>query len=204
MSDGFNEIIHVPTRLRICSLLAEVGEAEFGVLRDALTLSDSVLSKHVKVLEQAGFANVRKGAVNVAAAVDRLAPDRDITATLRGMGITAVLLIASGIAVSWAAEATARGTLGINSFVGIRVGYVRHSPEAWLAGHRAARWPTHAAAGIFAASGILILALSPSENTAGGIVIGGSLGALGAVVAAAVRATRAAELVVVQGAGRPA
>ena len=64
MSDGFNEVIHVPTRLRICSILTEVGEAEFGVLRDALKLSDSVLSKHVKVLEQAGFATVRKGSVN--------------------------------------------------------------------------------------------------------------------------------------------
>lgn len=64
MDGGFSEIIHVPTRLRICSILAEVGEAEFGVLRDALTLSDSVLSKHVKVLEQAGYVNVRKGAVN--------------------------------------------------------------------------------------------------------------------------------------------
>jgi DNA-binding MarR family transcriptional regulator len=64
MSDGFNDIIHVPTRLRICSILAEVGEAEFGVLRDVLSLSNSVLSKHVKVLEQAGFANVRKGSFN--------------------------------------------------------------------------------------------------------------------------------------------
>lgn len=64
MGGGFSEIIHAPTRLRICSILAEVGEAEFGVLRDALTLSDSVLSKHVKVLEQAGYANVRKGSVN--------------------------------------------------------------------------------------------------------------------------------------------
>lgn len=64
MADGFNETIHAPTRLRICSILAEVGEAEFGVLRDALGLSDSVLSKHVKALEQAGYATVRKGSVN--------------------------------------------------------------------------------------------------------------------------------------------
>ena len=64
MSERFNDIIHVPTRLRICSILAEVGEAEFGVLRDVLSLSNSVLSKHVKVLEQAGFANVRKGSFN--------------------------------------------------------------------------------------------------------------------------------------------
>lgn len=64
MSDGFSDVIHVPTRLRICSILAEVGEAEFAMLRDALTLSDSVLSKHIKVLDQAGFARVRKGSVN--------------------------------------------------------------------------------------------------------------------------------------------
>jgi DNA-binding MarR family transcriptional regulator len=61
---GFNEIIHVPTRLRICALLAGAGEVEFAVIRDALALSDSVLSKHVKVLEQAGFAGLRKGTVN--------------------------------------------------------------------------------------------------------------------------------------------
>jgi DNA-binding MarR family transcriptional regulator len=64
MEAGFSEIIHVPTRLRVCSILAEVGEAEFGVLRDAIGLSDSVLSKHVKVLDQAGFVGVRKGSVN--------------------------------------------------------------------------------------------------------------------------------------------
>ena len=64
MDDGFNEIIHVPTRLRICALLAGAGEAEFGVVRDALVLSDSVLSKHLKVLEQAGFIGLRKGTVN--------------------------------------------------------------------------------------------------------------------------------------------
>lgn len=64
MGAGFNEIIHVPTRLRICAILAEAGEAEFGVVREALALSDSVLSKHLKVLEQAGFVGLRKGTVN--------------------------------------------------------------------------------------------------------------------------------------------
>ena len=64
MGSGFNETIHVPTRLRICALLAGAGEVEFGVIRDALALSDSVLSKHLKVLEQAGFADLRKGTVN--------------------------------------------------------------------------------------------------------------------------------------------
>ena len=64
MGSGFNEIIHVPTRLRICALLAGAGEVEFGVVRDALLLSDSVLSKHLKVLEQAGLTDLRKGTVN--------------------------------------------------------------------------------------------------------------------------------------------
>ncbi|ASN18404.1 transcriptional regulator [Arthrobacter sp. YN] len=64
MGAGFSEVIHVPTRLRICALLAGAGEVEFSVVRDALHLSDSVLSKHLKVLEQAGFAGLRKGSVN--------------------------------------------------------------------------------------------------------------------------------------------
>ncbi|WP_341392700.1 SdpI family protein [Arthrobacter sp. G119Y2] len=108
--------------------------------------------------------------------------------------------MAAGIAISWAAEATARGRLGMNPFVGIRVGYVTHSPEAWLAGHRSARWPTHAAAGIIAACGILILALNVSDETASRITIGGSLAVFAMVLFAAKKATRAAELVVVQNA----
>lgn len=64
MTDGFNEIIHAPVRLRICSLLAEVNEAEFGTVRDALALSDSALSKHLRVLEDAGYVALRKGTVN--------------------------------------------------------------------------------------------------------------------------------------------
>jgi DNA-binding MarR family transcriptional regulator len=64
MEADFNEIIHVPTRLRICALLAGAGEVEFSVIRDGLTLSDSVLSKHLKVLEQAGYVYLRKGTVN--------------------------------------------------------------------------------------------------------------------------------------------
>jgi DNA-binding MarR family transcriptional regulator len=64
VTPGFSEVIHVPTRLRICALLAGAGEVEFSVVRDALSLSDSVLSKHLKVLEQAGFVGLRKGTIN--------------------------------------------------------------------------------------------------------------------------------------------
>lgn len=113
-------------------------------------------------------------------------------------------MIAAGIIVSCAAEATARGRIGKNTFVGIRVGYVTHSPAAWLAGHQAARIPTHIAGAIFVAWGLLVLILDPSDEAAGGIAIGCCLAALAAIIAAAVRANRAAELVVVQNADRPA
>ncbi|MEV8144326.1 transcriptional regulator [Specibacter sp. NPDC078709] len=64
MTDGFNDIIHVPARLRVCSILAEVAEIEFGVIRDSLALSDSALSKHLRVLENAGYIALRKGIVD--------------------------------------------------------------------------------------------------------------------------------------------
>lgn len=59
-----NTVIHAPNRLRICALLTPLQEAEFRVLRDELGVSDSVLSKHLKQLEEAGYVAFRKGAVN--------------------------------------------------------------------------------------------------------------------------------------------
>lgn len=56
----FNEIIHAPTRLRICGLLRRVAELEYAVIRDALGITDVNLSKHLKVLADAGLVNVRK------------------------------------------------------------------------------------------------------------------------------------------------
>lgn len=67
MTEGFNDIIHVPARLRVCSILAEVAEIEFGVVRDSLQLSDSALSKHLRVLENAGYVALRKGIVETRA-----------------------------------------------------------------------------------------------------------------------------------------
>ncbi len=57
-------VIHAPNRLKICALLTPLQEAEFQVLRDELGVSDSVLSKHLKQLEVAGYVAFRKGAVN--------------------------------------------------------------------------------------------------------------------------------------------
>lgn len=60
----FDNIIHAPNRLRICALLAPLETAEFQVLRDELAVSDSVLSKHIKQLEMAGYVKQRKDKLN--------------------------------------------------------------------------------------------------------------------------------------------
>jgi len=59
-----NTVIHAPNRLQICAFLTPLQEAEFQVIRDELNVSDSVLSKHLKQLEEAGYVAFRKGAVN--------------------------------------------------------------------------------------------------------------------------------------------
>jgi DNA-binding MarR family transcriptional regulator len=56
----FDPIIHAPHRLRICGLLADIKELEFGPLRDALSVSDSVLSKQLAVLAEAGYVRSRR------------------------------------------------------------------------------------------------------------------------------------------------
>lgn len=50
-----------PARLRLMTMLTAVTEVEFAVLRDGLGVSDSVLSKHVATLVDAGYARSRKG-----------------------------------------------------------------------------------------------------------------------------------------------
>jgi DNA-binding MarR family transcriptional regulator len=56
-------LIHPITRLSICGLLAGADWVEFAALRDAAGISDSVLSKQSRVLEDAGYVQVRKGAI---------------------------------------------------------------------------------------------------------------------------------------------
>ncbi|MCY7290018.1 MAG: transcriptional regulator [Cryobacterium sp.] len=59
----FDVVVHAPLRLQICAMLAAVDSAEFSAIRDELGVSDSVLSKHVKVLDEAGYLRVRKAVV---------------------------------------------------------------------------------------------------------------------------------------------
>jgi DNA-binding MarR family transcriptional regulator len=58
---GLDPLIHPPTRLALVTTLSAVSEAEFATLRAALEVSDSVLSKHVSALVDAGYLRSRKG-----------------------------------------------------------------------------------------------------------------------------------------------
>jgi DNA-binding MarR family transcriptional regulator len=60
VSAGFDPAIHAPIRLQACAILASADQVEFALLRDALAVSDSVLSKHLKQLEEAGYVRPRK------------------------------------------------------------------------------------------------------------------------------------------------
>lgn len=54
-------LIHHPARLQLLTTLSAVSDAEFATLRDVLEVSDSVLSKHVSALADAGYVHSRKG-----------------------------------------------------------------------------------------------------------------------------------------------
>lgn len=55
-------LLHAPARLQIAALLAKVTEMEFAKLRELLKVSDSVLSKHLAALSDAGYVALRKAA----------------------------------------------------------------------------------------------------------------------------------------------
>ena len=58
-----DETIHAPVRFSIVAALAKVDEAEFKAVRDAIEVSDSVLSKQASALEVAGYVRIKKGYV---------------------------------------------------------------------------------------------------------------------------------------------
>lgn len=60
----FDPVIHAPGRLQICAILSSVDEAEFALIRDTIKVSDSVLSKHLKQLEDAGYIKLTKTPVD--------------------------------------------------------------------------------------------------------------------------------------------
>ena len=56
----FDEVIHARNRLQICSVLADVDALEFAAVEEVLDVSDYVVSKHVKVLADAGYVESSK------------------------------------------------------------------------------------------------------------------------------------------------
>ena len=56
----FDPVIHAPGRLQICAILSGIDDAEFAMIRDRIGVSDSVLSKHIKQLEDAGYVALTK------------------------------------------------------------------------------------------------------------------------------------------------
>jgi len=63
MEGAFDPVIHAPARLQIMAVLAGVQDAEFSLLRSTVQVSDSVLSKHLAQLAEAGYVNLRKAAL---------------------------------------------------------------------------------------------------------------------------------------------
>jgi DNA-binding MarR family transcriptional regulator len=56
-----DEVIHVPVRLSIMSALAAADRVDFRFLRELVEVSDSLLSKHMSILEDARYVEVIKG-----------------------------------------------------------------------------------------------------------------------------------------------
>ena len=61
---AFDELIHAPLRLQICAMLAPVQSLPFADIRDSLEISDSVLSKHLSALAEAGYVEVSRVRAN--------------------------------------------------------------------------------------------------------------------------------------------
>jgi DNA-binding MarR family transcriptional regulator len=57
----FDANVLAPARLKLMVTLTAASEAEFSTIRDALEVSDSVLSKHLSALEAVNYVKRRKG-----------------------------------------------------------------------------------------------------------------------------------------------
>lgn len=57
---SLDPVIHPPKRLAVMAILAASEWAEFAFLRERLDVSDSDLSKQMKILQDAGYVRVAK------------------------------------------------------------------------------------------------------------------------------------------------
>ena len=60
---ALDDLLGHPVRFSVAALLAAASKAEFSFVRDHVEVSDSMLSKQVSLLEQAGYVKVDKGHV---------------------------------------------------------------------------------------------------------------------------------------------
>lgn len=61
----FNEVIHSPIRFQIAGLLATLGPTRFSEVQTELGITDSHLSKNIRVLIEAGLVEQSKGTERV-------------------------------------------------------------------------------------------------------------------------------------------
>jgi DNA-binding MarR family transcriptional regulator len=61
---GFDAVLHPPARLQIAAVLAQAQQAEFALLKEITGASDSVMSKHLAALAEAGYVTLRKAAAD--------------------------------------------------------------------------------------------------------------------------------------------
>jgi len=59
-SSRLDDVVHQRVRLGILAVLAEADQADFGYLKESLGLTDGNLSRHLQVLEEAGFVHITK------------------------------------------------------------------------------------------------------------------------------------------------
>lgn len=62
--NGFDAVLHPPARLQIAAVLAQAQQAEFALLKQITGASDSVMSKHLSALADAGYVTLRKAAAD--------------------------------------------------------------------------------------------------------------------------------------------
>jgi DNA-binding MarR family transcriptional regulator len=55
-----DDVVHQRVRLGILALLNPVKSADFTYLRDEMGLTDGNLSRHLQVLEEAGYVGIKK------------------------------------------------------------------------------------------------------------------------------------------------
>jgi DNA-binding MarR family transcriptional regulator len=59
-SQRLDDVVHQRVRLGILAVLAEADDADFAYLKESLGLTDGNLSRHLQVLEAAGYVRIDK------------------------------------------------------------------------------------------------------------------------------------------------